>query len=128
MYRCTDCKGIFMSARSVYEHHGLAGQPYERRLVCPICGGEEFVPLEAKHCRCCGARLPAGRYEYCNDECRRRGERLWKKQRERRKQRELNPLNMLVAEAQQYNREHGTDYSYGHYVAYVKGKEQTYEH
>lgn len=120
MYRCTDCKKSFLNARVVYEKHGLGSPPYERRLVCPICGGEDLKECEVRHCRCCGARLPEGRYDYCNEACRVRGERLWSKQAQRRKKRESDPLCVAVAAVELYNREHKTRLSYGQYISMMR--------
>ena len=48
MYRCTDCKRKFRVAHECYENRGLDSPPYERYVVCPVCGGslEEIKILE----------------------------------------------------------------------------------
>ncbi len=118
MYCCTDCKKQFSNLKECYETHGLQFPPYERYLLCPECGGH-VVPISREYCRCCGARLPENVHEYCNKACRRRGERLWKMQARKRVLIENNPINLLVRMVEEYNRTHGTDYSYGKYVALV---------
>ncbi len=121
MYRCTDCEKVFISARTVFETHGMVSPPYERRKVCPVCGSENFTEMVVRHCRCCGARLKEGRYDYCDESCRIRGEKLWQRQARRRRRYESSPLYMKVAKIERYNREHGTDLSYGQYVALIEG-------
>lgn len=118
MYCCTDCKKTFFNPRECYETHGLKTPPFERHLVCPYCKGS-VVPVEVAHCRYCGARLPEGATEYCNNACRHRGEILWRREARRRKLLHDNPISQLIRMVEQYNREHKTNYSYGQYVALI---------
>ena len=121
MYHCKDCGEKFVKARIFFDGHGLSSPPYERRYICPICGGEDIHETEDRHCRCCGARLKEGRYDYCDDSCRKRGEKLWHRQARRQKRYESDPLHIKVAKIERYNREHGTCLSYGKYVALFGG-------
>lgn len=121
MYRCTDCGKTFLSPRVYYEKHAVDCPPYERRFVCPICQSEDFAEIKVRHCRCCGARLKDNRFDYCDDSCRIRGEKLWQRQARRRKRYESNPLYIKVAKVERYNREHNTSLSYGQYVALIEG-------
>lgn len=124
MYHCTDCGKEFLTPRLITETHGLSEPPYERIFICPICGSERMRIVQNLYCRCCGARLPEFRFDYCNERCRKRGELLWLRETHRRLRRETDPLEITVAAAERYNREHGTSYSYGQYVALVLEKEQ----
>lgn len=54
-FKCNDCGHIFESGEEkvVYERHGLDRPPYEKRSVCPCCGGD-FSELEVEKCGICG--------------------------------------------------------------------------
>ncbi len=71
------------------------------------------------HCRCCGARLPAGRTEYCNGQCKSRGMKLWRAEQVRRRKWLTDPIGVTLKRIDTYNKEHGTDYSYGQFVSLV---------
>lgn len=120
MYQCRDCGYRFEYTASVFERHGLDNPPYERIAVCPNCKSTDFSEITVDHCRCCGARLTGNQKEYCNDSCRRNGERMWERERVRRQYRKSNPLSVLIDEADAYNRAHGTCYTYGQYVAFIQ--------
>lgn len=122
MYQCRDCGCEFETAGVEFERHGLDCPPYERILVCPVCRSTDFEEQKHPHCRCCGALLPPGRREYCSDACRVRGKKLWEQQQHRRTALRENPLVMLVREADEYNRLHGTCYTYGQYTALIRPK------
>ena len=93
--------------------------PYQESelCTCPSCG--ERTLRSEEHCRCCGAKLTSSGNEYCSDACRRRGEEMWRRERIRRKLANANPISRIIKETEEYNRAHGTDYTYGEYVAYI---------
>ncbi len=122
MYYCYDCGYEFESPKILKEAHGLSSPPYEERLVCPSCLGSSFNKKSSTHCRCCGARLEAEQYDYCSEECKIRGHRLWQKQLKLGRLKELNPLSAVITELVIYNRENGLNLSYGQFVALKKGK------
>lgn len=128
MYECQDCGHIFEVAAKVTERHGLDTPPFEEYGVCPACSSQFFRKAEVPHCRCCGARLPAGITEYCNETCRKRGTELRMLEEARMNQRRTDPLHVLVRQIDEYNRIHNTRYSYGQYVALIlprlKGKKK----
>lgn len=122
MYYCQDCKKYFERARRLTECHGLDCPPFERYYVCPFCLGHNFKETEIKHCRCCGARLAPEKTDYCNHLCRTNGEKLWRTEEKRKRERMLNPVNATVAQVELYNRKNGTSYSYGQFVSLVLPK------
>ena len=79
--------------------------------ICEMCG-ERYVP---KNNRC-------NHRKYCDD-CRKRADRLYRQER-RKKQMAQNSypkvnqrLDRKVKEINEYNKKHGTSYSYGQYTA-----------
>lgn len=54
MFKCDDCDAYFATPRRIYERHGFADGPAERRDVCPFCGGN-FLPVTT--CQICGTEL-----------------------------------------------------------------------
>ncbi len=122
MYRCTDCGKRFEEVKTVFEEHGLDTPPYEKRVVCPSCYGTSIERVRAEHCRCCGARLPANKTDYCNDSCRIKGRKLWKAQSQRRRRYTESSLTKVISLLESYNKENGTRLSYGNFVAKVLPK------
>lgn len=41
-FRCSGCDTYFDSVKIYEEKHGLDAPPYEKRAVCPKCGGDDF--------------------------------------------------------------------------------------
>lgn len=122
MYYCQDCKKKFEHFKKVYETHGLDCPPYEIFYVCPHCGSAHIKKIERYYCKCCGARIfkPT---DYCSPACKKRGEYLWEMQRKRKKELLESPIYKAVREIEAYNRENGTNLSYGQYFA-----RKQYEH
>ncbi len=121
MYFCTDCKKNFFDPKVYFERHAFLPPPYEKHIVCPYCESENIIFLKARHCKCCGARLPyKNSGDYCDDACRKRGERLWKTQKERREKRNESPIYKTVRALVEYNKTHGTHLSYGQFEAILK--------
>lgn len=85
---------------------------------CPLCKSTNIHEKNLTHCRCCGAKLTHGG-EYCSEDCRIRGEEMWRRERLHRRLVNANPISRIIKETEAYNKAHGTDYSYGEYVAYV---------
>lgn len=123
MYYCPDCGYEFEEPEKIYETHGFNTPPYEKLTVCPMCKATSFYEKVNTHCRCCGAKLKKGG-KYCSASCQEKGERLWQKERIRRRIRQSDPLNEIIREIESYNKINKTDYSYGKYVAIVKSKEK----
>ncbi len=118
MYVCMDCEKRFFNPKFYFERHLLASPPYERHIMCPFCESENIAEIEVRHCRCCGARLRRENTgEYCNASCKRRGEKLWKMQEINRKKRLTNPIVQITNKLEEYNKSHGTNLSYGQFVA-----------
>lgn len=120
MYYCSECENEFQNPVKIYETHNLSAPPYEALYVCPYCKGTNFKKKEIKHCRCCGAKLPTGKVNYCSDSCKLRGEKLWKKEMKRKKLLSDSNLYKLVREVEEYNKINKTKLSYGQYVALMK--------
>ena len=119
MYYCKDCKQKFENYKIITERHGLDIPPYEQIACCPKCESSNFEEYIISHCRYCGARLKRRDGVYCNAECRKKGEILWRKERKRKKQLEQSPLNIIMKRLQEYNKEHNTSYSYGRFVSSI---------
>ena len=121
MLICSDCGSQFEKPEIYLETHGFNAPPFEERRCCPFCKSANIHEKALTHCRCCGAKLPEGR-EYCSESCRRRGEAMWRAERLRRRLAKANPISRIIKETEEYNKTHGTDYSYGEYVAYILPK------
>lgn len=119
MYYCKDCKSKFENFKTATERHGLDCPPYEKIDVCPYCMSENIEEYTVKHCRYCGARLKRLDGVYCNNECRRKGEKLWRIETKRRKQLAQSPINITVKKLEEYNKLHNTNYSYGQFVSII---------
>lgn len=122
MYYCKECGREFESAETITQTHGLLTPPFEEIYVCPFCSGTDISAVQSLHCRCCGARLPDGASSYCNENCRSKGEKMWRREAVRRKRERSLPLNIIIRQLEEYNRMNGTSYSYGQYVALVLAK------
>lgn len=124
MLICKNCGYTFEKPRKIYETHGLLNPPYESLSVCPNCNSQEFAEKIFTHCRCCGAKLKGGEEGYCSKACEEKGERLRSIEKRKRKILEESPLSEIVRRVKYYNMEHGTNYSYGQYVAIIMPKEK----
>ena len=122
MYECTDCGQRFEKPAYYYEKHGLDTPPYEKIAVCPTCKGSHFHEARAIYCRFCGARLHGDAADYCNDTCRKQGVRLRRKEALHLYQSRNHPVVQVTRLLEIYNREHGTRYSYGQFVALILPK------
>ncbi len=119
MFLCNSCKNRFDAPDVFSESHG-APLPYrEATELCPICGSTNIEGLYSGYCRCCGRKIPKNR-EYCNETCRKAGEEMWLRQRQRQALKKSDPMYVTLAEIDQYNKENKTNLSYGQYIA-IKG-------
>lgn len=124
MYVCKDCEKRFFDPKIVFERHAMLPPPYEKHLLCPYCESPDIAEIEVRHCRGCGARLSHGeKGEYCSDLCKRRSEKLRLLEQKRKSERLSSPLYTAVRAMMLYNKEHGTNLSYGQFTALVGGKE-----
>lgn len=123
MIVCSDCGSEFEKPEIYREAHSLSAPPFEKRRCCPFCKSENIHEKSLTHCRCCGARLINGD-EYCSDRCRERGEAMWRRERLRRRLLKANPISRIIKAADEYNAAHGTNYSYGEFVAYIMPEEE----
>ena len=101
MIVCSDCGSEFEKPEIYREAHSLSAPPFEERRCCPFCNGDE----------------------YCSDRCRERGEAMWRRERLRRRLLKANPISRIIKAADEYNAAHGTNYSYGEFVAYIMPEE-----
>ena len=113
MYRCKTCLRTFSAPKIRVERHGLSCPPYETFSVCPFCEENDFAEIVTR-CRACGAKMQK-EGPFCSEACRKRAEHYRQNERERR--RAEAPINRVLREKEAYNRQHGTAYSYGQYVA-----------
>lgn len=124
MYYCPECGTNFEKPDKKYCKHNLSSPPYEKIYCCPKCNSESFFEKTTTHCRCCGAKLKKGAFEYCSDACKKKGEKLWIREIKRRNLLINNPINKIVHELEIYNKINGTNYSYGQYVTLILPKEK----
>ena len=122
MYVCKDCGHEFDRPEIFKETHGLLSPPYETICTCPRCKSTNFRKAKTKYCHCCGARLNKQNVKYCSATCEKAGEKLRAKEIINKKRLTQSPLFTLVREIDSYNALHRTKFSYGQYVAIVKGK------
>lgn len=122
MFYCKECGFEFEKPIKQYESHRLSYPPYERQYLCPNCKGTSISQKTVTHCRCCGAKIKENGSTYCSKECKIKGEKLWKKEIEKKQLQLSNPINILVREIEEYNKRNKTNYSYGQYIAYVYSK------
>ena len=120
MYYCSDCGCEFETAAVLTETHGFTSPPFEERRGCPLCGSGNIKEKAVSYCRCCGARLGNTEKEYCSPSCRKRGEEMRRREIKKKKLIFSSPLFETVREVDEYNRNNGTDYSYGQYVTLIK--------
>lgn len=123
MYICKDCKKRFLTPRIFSEPRGDDGFTFERFAICPNCNSDNIEQIEVNYCKCCGKRLPEGKKDYCNNRCRVKGQKMWIKELRRRREIKNDPLFETVLSLDEYNKEHGTRYSYGQFVSLILPKE-----
>ena len=116
MFYCENCESYFDSPLIIRESHGAPEPYFEEREVCPHCESRDYKGIYSGYCRCCGRKIPSTR-QYCNESCRKAGEEMWLKQRQRQEQRKKDPMYITLAQIDLYNKEHGTNLSYGQYIA-----------
>ena len=126
MYYCKNCNTTFETPQKIYEQHGFSSPPYEALYVCPFCSSTDFYIMQKNHCRLCGALLKIGQNQYCSSACRNKGEKLWLRQMQRRNAEYESPINQIIRELENYNKENGIKLSYGQYVSlkFLKGKKK----
>ncbi len=120
LYYCKNCGRNFEKPQKEYEKHIFTDTPFELFYTCPFCKSRNFREHITTHCRCCGAKLPAGKTEYCSEACKSRGKKLWEREFKRRERNVSSPISIITRECNEYNRQHNTRYSYGQYVALIK--------
>ncbi len=113
MYQCRDCGYKFETARLQKTEDEWV------KAVCPECGGEFCGEVQKRYCRCCGAKLPKGAEEYCNDACRKRGRMMWERERRTRAMNKISPIHNIIRAAERYNELHSTRYSYGQFTTVI---------
>ena len=116
MYRCRDCGKEFEYVEVVFERHGLDTPPFERIKLCPFCHSNNFSEIKEHFCLTCGSKL-RDKIDFCSPACRKKGIELIKREERRRFFLENSPIMKSVKEVEEYNKAHGTNYSYGKYFA-----------
>ena len=116
MYYCTDCN-IYIEDPKFKNFKVDAGT--QKVALCPACGAR-LAPFKPEFCRYCGRKLTAAASgAYCDETCRRLGKKLWTRELVRRRKIKDDPLARILRLLTNYNREHGTNLSYGKFVAFV---------
>ncbi len=124
MYFCKSCNRKFKNPLTETETHKLASPPFEAFSLCPFCKSTDFEEIAVSHCRCCGARIINKPNGFCSDKCRNQFEKLHRAEYKRKKELGDSPIYLLLREVDAYNKKHGTKYSYGQYVAFIKTPEK----
>lgn len=119
-----DCGYRFEQAIAITEKHNLSSPPYETINVCPACKSENYHKQNNEYCRYCGAKLKNGAIDYCSIRCRQRGNKVWLKQKKRKKLLVTSNVYKAVRKVDAYNRLHKTKLSYGQYTALVEGRDK----
>ena len=117
MYYCPDCLKEFEFVKISFEKRESG---YERMFMCPFCDSMSYREKKGCYCRYCGLPLSRNENGYCSDTCRRAGEKLFKKQEERRRKEKDLPIVNAIAEVEKYNKLNNCNLSYGQYYA-LKG-------
>ena len=125
MYFCINCNGEFEKPKKEIERHGFSEPPYEEFSVCPFCKSIDIIEIHSVYCKCCGIKLKSNKSNYCSKECENKWIKLMKMDLKRKKEYYNNPLNSLVRELKEYNKNNNTELSYGQYIAYIKTKRTT---
>lgn len=120
MYYCTDCKNKFEFVEIVFETHGLSTPPFERIKRCPICHSTDYEEVKNTHCKFCGSKLRVSG-EYCSDRCAKAGRYYFELEKRNREKFKNSAIASTVREIAEYNRLHGTKYSYGEYISLKDG-------
>lgn len=118
MFYCKDCGINFQKPKKIIETQGLTSPPFEKNYICPKCKSSNISERVTRYCRYCGRTLKYNSGNYCNENCKKAGEKLWNKQIKRKTKEDSSELNLIVRETEKYNKEHGTNLSYGQYVAF----------
>lgn len=118
MFYCVDCGHNFEKPKKSLERHNLNTPPFEKIYICPKCNSNNIKEKSIRYCRYCGRTLKYNTDKYCNDTCKNAGEKLWNKQYKRKAKENSNELNVILRETEKYNKEHGTNLSYGQYIAF----------
>lgn len=117
MFVCLDCERKFFDPKVIFLKNSIL-PPYEKKTLCPYCESENITYMEARHCKCCGARLPYNsNKDYCSISCKRRGEKLRAIEAKRRKERNESAIYKTVREMIEYNKQNGKNLSYGEFTA-----------
>lgn len=116
MYRCQDCEKEFLYVEVVFERHNLDTPPFERVKLCPYCHSNNFSEMTEYFCMSCGSKL-RDKTEFCSPACRKRGMEILKREEQRRDFLKNSPIMRSLKEVEEYNKAHGTKYSYGVYFA-----------
>ena len=122
MFYCKNCGYEFEKPLKLLETHNLDAPPFESLSVCPMCKNTNIAEKKVTHCRCCGARLNNGEIDYCSERCRENAIKLQNIENKKRKIRLESPLNILIRQLNEYNRQNNTKLSYGQYVAFILPK------
>ena len=119
MFICNKCGLSFETPAISYITHGLDTPPYESVVRCSSCLSTDIEFKAKSYCGFCGLEIKEGE-KYCNSYCEKMGEEYFRREEERRKQIAEFDVSKAIAEVEEYNRTHGTNYSYGRYFA-LKG-------
>ncbi len=124
MYICHECGYEFQNPAKTKETHGLSNPPFEIICICPRCNSTNFEKFQTDFCRCCGARLKENQNDYCSPSCEKRGEKLWKREINKKRILTDSPIFKVVRENEKYNKLHGTNLSYGQFSALLSSKKK----
>ncbi|MBO7217962.1 MAG: hypothetical protein J6V50_04600 [Clostridia bacterium] len=117
MYQCKNCKEEFSLPVVDYHIHRDINKAVS---YCPHCMSENISKIEVCYCAFCGENVVPKEQKYCDDTCKKLGEMLEKRRAEREKTVQQFNVQSAIKEVDDYNKAHGTNYTYGLYFA-LKG-------
>ena len=84
--------------------------------TCIVCGGEFMGGWSAKYCEYCRTHPNT-----TDEPKKKRGRPLTGPKKEKRTP-SVKSIKEILAELEAYNREHGTNYTYGQYIKLIEGR------
>ncbi len=122
MYVCTDCGRKFEKPLKIKESETEALTVARSYFVCPECKSENIKEKPIRYCKCCGRRMGDTNENYCSLTCKKQGEILFERQRQRGIHIKNSPIYKTVRMLEAYNKEHKTFLTYGQFTANVLPK------
>ena len=122
MYHCKDCGRNFDLPKKIKEKDDELFTVSRIYFVCPHCESENISENKIRYCKCCGRSLGTSKRDYCSIFCRKQGEKIYERQRQKYIHIKSSPIYETARMLDKYNKEHNTNLSYGQFTATVMPK------